>query len=65
MTTITVTVTDDHLSKLKEIAERFGITVEELVQLTVEDLLAQSEVAFGRAKDYVLEKNRDLYQRLA
>jgi predicted transglutaminase-like cysteine proteinase len=65
MTTITVSVTDDRLSKLKEIAERFGITVEELVQLSVEDLLAQPEAAFGRAKDYVLYKNRELYRRLA
>ena len=65
MTTITVTMTDDRLSKLKEIAERFGITVEELVQLSVEDLLAQPEAAFGRAKDHVLNKNRDLYRRLA
>jgi hypothetical protein len=50
---------------LKEIAAQFGITVEELVQLSVEDLLAQPEATFRRAKDYVLNKNRDLYQRLA
>ena len=65
MTTITVTVTDERLSRLREIADRFGITVEELVQLSVEDLLAQPDAAFGRAKDYVLSKNRDLYRRLA
>jgi predicted transglutaminase-like cysteine proteinase len=65
MSTITVTVTDDRHSELKEIAARFGITVEELVQLSVEDLLAQPEATFRRAKDYVLNKNRDLYQRLA
>ena len=65
MSTITVTVTDDRLSELKEIAAQFGITVEELVQLSVEDLLAQPEATFRRAKDYVLNKNRDLYQRLA
>jgi predicted transglutaminase-like cysteine proteinase len=65
MSTITVTVTDDRHSELKEIAAQFGITVEELVQLSVEDLLAQPEATFRRAKDYVLNKNRDLYQRLA
>ncbi len=65
MSTITVTVTDDCHSELKEIAAQFGITVEELVQLSVEDLLAQPEATFRRAKDYVLNKNRDLYQRLA
>ena len=51
MNTIRVIVTDDRLSELKEIAAQFGITVEELVQLSVEDLLAQPEAAFRRAKD--------------
>jgi predicted transglutaminase-like cysteine proteinase len=65
MSTITVTMTDDRLSELKEIAARFGISVEELVQLSLEDLLAQPEATFQRATDYVLNKNRELYQRLA
>ena len=63
MSTITVTVTDDRLSELKEIAAQFGITVEELVQLSVQDLLAQPEATFRRAKDYVLNKNRDLFNQ--
>jgi DNA-directed RNA polymerase subunit L len=35
------------------------------VRISVEELLAQPEEAFQRALDYVLEKNEELYRRLA
>jgi hypothetical protein len=65
MRTITVTLSDDHLLKLKETAARYSVSLEELVQASVEDLLSRPEEAFQRAVDYVLEKNAELYRRLA
>jgi hypothetical protein len=41
-----------------------GITPEELVRASVEDLLGRPE-EFQKAVDYVLKKNEELYQRLA
>ncbi|MEW6355969.1 MAG: DNA-binding protein [Planctomycetota bacterium] len=65
MTTITITIPDDRLPKLKEIAARFQVTPEDLLSVSLEDLLARPDDAFRRAVDYVLKKNQDLYRRLA
>ena len=65
METITITVTNDRLSKLREVASDFNVTIEELVHLSIENLLLQPEAAFQRAMEYTLNKNRELYQRLA
>ncbi len=63
--TITITVTNDRLSKLRDVASDFNVTIEELIRLSIEDLLSQPEAAFQRAMEYTLDKNRELYQRLA
>ena len=65
MSTITITLSDDRLFKLRELASRFGVTPEELARVSIEELIVQPEEAFQRAADYVLKKNTDLYQRLA
>ena len=65
MTTITIQVSEDRYQKLGEVAELLGITPEELVQVNVEDMLAQPKEDFQRALSYVLEKNEELYKRLA
>jgi antitoxin FitA len=65
MSTISVTVPDDRLSKLQEIARRYNITPEDLVRMTIDELIARPEEAFQQAADYVLNKNSDLYRRLA
>jgi len=65
METITITVAKDRLLKLKEIASDFDVTPEELVRLSIENLLLQPETVFQQAMEYALNKNRELYQRLA
>jgi predicted transcriptional regulator len=65
MSTLTITLSDDWLDKLREIAERFNVKPEDLARVSIEDLLAQPEEAFQRAADYILHKNAELYRRLA
>jgi len=65
MSTITVTVSDDRLAKLKEVAARFNITAEDLVRVSIDELLSRPEEAFEKAANYVLNKNSELYRRLA
>lgn len=65
MHTITITLSDDRLAKLHEIAARFHISPEELARAGVEELLARPEETCQRAVDYVLKKNVELYKRLA
>mgnify|MGYP001559340615 CR=1 FL=1 len=65
MTTITISLPDDRLKKLKEIAMRFSVAPEELVRASIEELLTRPEEDFRRALEYVLSKNAELYRRLA
>jgi predicted transcriptional regulator len=63
--TITVTIPDDRLSKLREIADRFKITPEDLVRVSIEEILTRPDEAFQQAARHVLDKNSELYRRLA
>jgi len=65
MTTITIAMPEERLLKLKETATRFGVSPEELVRVSIEELLTRPEGAFKQAVDYVLDKNAELYRRLA
>ena len=65
MTSITIAIPDERLLKLKELAARFQVTPEELVRVSVEEILTRSEEDFQAAASYVLKKNAELYQRLA
>ena len=65
MTTITIELPNERLQKLQEMARKFGISTEELVRVSVEDMLAQPEEQFRKGAQYVLKKNVELYKRLA
>ena len=65
MGTITIMLPDERLSRLEDRAAELGITVEELVRLSVDELLAKPDDAFEQALSRILEKNKDLYERLA
>ena len=65
MTTFTITLPDDRLKKLEEIARRFRVAPEELVRVSLEELLARPPDDFQQVLERVLTKNADLYKRLA
>jgi len=65
MTTITIDLPKERIRKLKELAAHYGVSPEELVRVSVEDLLEQPEEQFQKAVDYVLKKNDEFYKRLA
>ena len=65
MTILTVDISDDRFSKLREVAKGLLVTPEELVVASIEDLLARPEDDFEQAVEYVLKKNTALYSRLA
>lgn len=65
MTTIAVTLPDDKMQRLEELAHRFEMTPEQLVQASVEELLARPDEEFEQALTHVLDKNAELYRRLA
>jgi len=65
MTHITISISDDRMQQLREKARRFQVAPEDLVRVSLEDLLTRPEEDFRQALDYVLHKNTELYQRLA
>jgi hypothetical protein len=65
MTTITIPLAEDRLKKLNEMAARLRVPPEELVRAGIEELLSPGDVAFERSVRHVLEKNAELYRRLA
>lgn len=65
MSAITIQLSDEQLNKLQEAAARFGLSPEDLVRVSLEDLLARPGEDFQSAVEYVLNKNEELYRRLA
>lgn len=65
MTTITISLPDEQLRHLKELAEQFKVAPEELGRVSIEELLSRPEAEFRKALNYVLSKNAELYRRLA
>jgi len=64
-TTLTIMPAPDQMRKLQERATQLGIAPEELARAGIVELLDRPDAAFQQALDYVLEKNADLYRRLA
>ena len=70
MTNLIIPLPDDTFVKLQEIAANFRITPEQLVFVSIKDLLEQPEnkfqqIVFQQIVKHVLAKNAELYRRLA
>lgn len=65
MTTLTISISEERLQKLKAVAARYKVEPEELIQISIDELINQPEKTVLDAIDYVLRKNADLYRRLA
>lgn len=65
MTAITIALSEERLAQLQRRAEQAGLTPEEFLRQRVEQLLDQPDERFHHAAAYVLQKNPELYRRLA
>lgn len=65
MTTITIPLSDDRQSRLRDLAAQAGVPPEEFLRMRVDRWLEAPDEAFGKAADHVLQKNAELYRRLA
>jgi hypothetical protein len=52
-------------ARLAAVAARLNVSAEDLAAAALRDLLLQREADFQAAAERVLEKNRELYRRLA
>jgi hypothetical protein len=65
METVTVNLSDQLAIKVKKAASKFGISPEEFIKSGVEEKLLLLDSDFRNAIEYVLNKNAELYRRLA
>ena len=65
MTTIAIRLPDEEAKRLASVADRLQVTVEQLATAGVLDLLAAPDDQFNQIVKEVLEKNAELYRRLA
>ena len=65
MTSITIDIPDERLRLLEQRAYALGLTIEDLLRMSLDDLLIRPQEEMQQALDYVLRKNAALYQRLA
>jgi hypothetical protein len=63
--TISLQLTADQERLLQGAAQRLGIPVSDLATAAIRDLLLQSSTDYEQVADRVLDKNRELYRRLA
>ena len=64
MKTLELELPDEVASKIEDAARQRGVSVEELVQTSIEEKLLRDS-RFDAAASFVLEKNAELYRRLA
>ena len=62
---ITIDLSPAQIERLRQEAERLGLAPEDLARAAVADLLATPGEDFNRAAERVLQKNEELYRRLA
>ncbi len=65
MVTLTISLPAEQLEKLEQLAERYQVPPEELVRVSIEELLTRPQEDFDEALSYVLAKNDELYRQLA
>lgn len=65
MTTMTIPISDERVERLQSLAQQAGLPPEEFLRLRVDSLLDQLSDEFNQAADQVIQKNAELYRRLA
>ena len=65
MRAITIPLSDGQLTNLQEMALRLRVPPETLLAAALEALLNRPDEEFQRTMEYVLQKNEELYRRLA
>jgi hypothetical protein len=64
-TTFRLAVSSESARRLTELAGEAGVQPEEFLRVSVEEWLSRPQTSFSEAASYVLNKNAELYRRLA
>ena len=63
MTTLTLNLNEEREQQLRRLAAAMGVSLEAVVERSIDDYVRRQTVE--KAADYVLQKNAELYRRLA
>ncbi len=63
--TLTINLSEEQAEALREKAAKSNITLEELVLRGIDEMLSQPDENFQEIADYIVDKNAELYRRLA
>lgn len=64
MKTLTINLSDETADRLEALAQRLGVSAEDLVRSSVEEQFKSLDDNFEEAAQHVLAKNAELYRRL-
>lgn len=59
----TIEVSEERLERLRVLAARYGVPLEELVRVGIDELLGRLDSNFDEAIDFILKENDELYRR--
>ncbi len=62
---ILLELNEEQSARLQELARKLSVEPAELAKAACTDLLTQTDDGFHRAATHVLQKNRELYERLS
>jgi hypothetical protein len=65
MISVTVSLSDEEMRRMEALGEREGLTVKQIVRLSVCDFIGQPDDAFRAAAKRVMEKNAEFYRRFS
>ena len=65
MKTFTITLPDETAEQLEALAQRLGVSADDLLRSSVEEQMKSLDDDFEQAAKHVLTKNAELYRRLA
>ena len=65
MATININIDDNKAKLLEQKAEEFGLSLNDLITATFNDLISKPDENFSDAVDYIINKNKKLYKNLA
>lgn len=63
--TLNLELDEQQARRLEEVARRLNVSMHDLAKAAINELLAKPESDFERAAAHVLQKNAELYKRLA
>lgn len=65
MEQLTISLPEEIAAQLKDASDRIGVKPEDLMLVSLQEKLANLDSEFSDAMKYVLQKNAELYKRLA